>query len=318
VGVPTAVVVSVGERTGVVRAQEPVVVQARADATRLLQPRSPYTPPPEDFPRGRELVSRSFRLDPPAGLRPNRPLMPPGLAELSALARWAGWWDPRWLALLAVTGLAALCGRLVGAGSPSFLALVLLAPPLAIGSVLGSLAALPLLALVAAWLLARAGHARAAGLVAGVAVALDHRSVLAAPLVVDSTPGDATGRARALAFAALAYVVLVLPVALLDPHSFTERLGVGKPGPGLGLFDLLAYRGADASALGMALAATTPFVAVAISWLLLERGSGPPLARAGIASLAGIVLAPAISAEAVAVPLALLGLAAADRPGADA
>ena len=40
------------------------------------------------------------------------------------------------------------------------------------------------------------------------------------------------------------------------------------------------------------------------------RQGGRPLARGAIAGLVGLVLAPAVSAEAVALPLVLLGLAA--------
>ena len=47
---------------------------------------------------------------------------------------------------------------------------------------------------------------------------------------------------------------------------------------------------------------------VALAWLLSRPWSG--LARAGIASLVGMLLAPSLSADAVAAPLLLLALAA--------
>jgi len=310
VAVPTAVLVGVGERTGVVRAQDRAVVQARADAARLLEGRSPYTPPPETLPRGRELVSRSFRFDPPAELRPDRGLVPPGLAVVFALSRLAGVWDPRWPALLALAVLAVLLAMTPGGRPSALVAIALLAPPLAIGTVLGSPSVLPLLALVGAWGLARGGRHGAAGALAGVAIAVDHRAALVAPFLIAGAPGAGGGRRRALANGILAYALLVLPVVLVDPPAFAARLGVGRPGPGLGVFDLFAYRGAEASAAAFALAAIAPLLAAAFTLLLLWRGSGSRLARAGIASLAGIALAPAISVEAVAVPLVLLGMAA--------
>ena len=84
--VPTAVLVTVGGRTGVIRAQDPWVVQAQADATRLLAGRSPLTPPPAAAPVGRQAVTTSFRLDPPAEILPDRPLVPPAVSIAAAAA----------------------------------------------------------------------------------------------------------------------------------------------------------------------------------------------------------------------------------------
>ncbi len=106
------------------------------------------------------------------------------------------------------------------------------------------------------------------------------------------------------------YLLVVAPVALLDLTAFGARLVERTtPGPGLGLFNLLAYRGAEASAGALALAALAPLLLAGIVLWLLKR-PWPPLVLGGVASLAGILLAPALSAEAVAVPLLLLGLAA--------
>ena len=102
-------------------------------------------------------------------------------------------------------------------------------------------------------------------------------------------------------------------MALLDPGAFVARLGSrSPPGPGLGLFNLLAYRGAEASAGALALAALAPLLSLAASCGCCRR-PWPTLALGGIASLVGIALAPAVSAEAVAVPIVLLG---AGRDGA--
>jgi hypothetical protein len=307
VGAPALVLASLSARTGVVRAQDPAVVQAQADASRLLAGRSPYSPPPESSPRGREAWSASFRLDPPAEILPARPLLPPGPSQLVGLARAAGVRDLRLVALLALAALAAVAAlRFEGRRRRTALALALLAAPLATGTVLGSPAALPLAALVGAW---AAGRRWAlAGVLAGVAVALDHRALLVAPfLLARVAPGERRGAATR---AAAAYGLLVAPVVLLDPVAFTARLGTeGVPGPGLGLFNLLAYRGVEASAGALALGALAPLLSAGVVLWLLAR-PGPPLARGGVASLVGLVLAPAVSAEAVALPLVLLGLAA--------
>jgi uncharacterized membrane protein len=201
------------------------------------------------------------------------------------------------------------------------LALALLAAPMALGTVLGSPIALSLAALVAAWAAGRRGVGVGAGLLAGTAVALDHRAALVVPFLMLApgnpvavrrglAPGDRRAVRRGLAGALLAYLLVVAPVVLLDPGAFVSRLAERTvPGPGLGLFNLLAYRGAEASAAALALAALAPLLSLGIVLWLLRR-PWPPLALAGIASLAGLVLAPAAPAEAVAAPLVLLGLAA--------
>jgi hypothetical protein len=309
VAVPLLVVVSAGERTGLVRAQDAWAVQARADAARLLAGRSPYAPPPDETPLGREALSASFRLDPPAELRPERALLPPGASVLTALGRLAGLRDPRLLSLLALAVLGLLAARAAPAEArPTALALVLLPAPLAMGTVLGSPAALPLAALVATGLAAAAGHGRASGLLGGAAAGLDHGAALAAPLL--AKPAARAGWARVLWAAAMGYAVLVLPPAVLDPGAFLSRLVAGPaPGPGLGVVNLLAYSGWEGSPIALSLLALSPLLAVGVT-LALVRVAAPPLPVAAVAALVTLVLAPAVSPEAVAVPLVLLSLAA--------
>jgi hypothetical protein len=299
---PVQFLTGLGARTGVVRAQHPGVVQAAADATRLLRGRSPYTPPPDTAPRGREAFSASFRLDPPAELLPEAPLLPPGPSLLAALARVLGARDLRVVACLALFALAGLLARrFTGGRRRAAVAIALLAAPLALGTVLGAPFALSLAALAAAWRANEAGALLWAGALAGAAVALDHHALLVAPIVAAADLPRAS-LARPLAAGVGAYGLLVLPVALLDLPAFVARaVSPATPGPGLGLANLLAYRGAEAVA-----AALAPVAALAV--LLTRRGS--PLARAGIASLVGIALAPSLSADAVGVPIVLLALAA--------
>jgi hypothetical protein len=310
IAVPAAVLAGIGSRTGVVRAQDPAVVQAQADGRRLLAGRSPYTPPYEDFPRGRQAVSQSFRLDPPAEILPSRPLLPPGPSLLAALARAFGVRDLRLVAVFALGFLAAaVAAGLEGRRRRTALALVLLAGPMAIGTVLGSPVALSLAALAGAWAVGRRGVGAGVGLLAGAAVGLDHRAALVVPFLL-LAPASRRALWKGVAGALLAYLSLVAPVALLDPGAFASRLREQPvPGPGLGLFNLLAYRGADASVGALVLAALAPLLSLGLAFWLLRR-TWPPLALAGSASLVGIVLAPTASAEAVAVPIVLLGLAA--------
>ncbi len=310
IAVPAAVLAGIGSRTGVVRAQDPTVVQAQADGRRVFAGRSPYTPPHEDPLRGRQAVSQSFRLDPPAEILPSRPLLPPGPSVLAALALAIGVRDLRLVAVFALGAMAAVAAAgFEGRRRRAALALVLLASPMAIGTVLGSPVALSLAALAGAWAAGRHGAGVGVGLLAGVAVGLDHRAALVVPFLW-LAPGRRGGHWKEVAAALVAYSSMVAPVALLDLGAFVSRLREqAVPGPGLGLFNLLAYRGADASVGALVFAALAPLLSLGIALWLLRR-TWPPLALAGTASLIGIVLAPMASAEAVAVPIVLLGLAA--------
>jgi hypothetical protein len=186
---------------------------------------------------------------------------------------------------------------------------VVLSAPLALGSVLGAPLATSLAAVVAAWAARRAGHDRSAGVLAGVAVALDHRALLAVPFVAFG--GSRPGVARAVVSAAAAYLALVAPVALLDLPAFAARASAVVPaGPGLGLANLLAYRGAEG--LATLLGPLSPILALgAMLWLLTRPWPG--LARAALATLVGMILSPALGANAVVVPIVLLALAAMER-----
>jgi hypothetical protein len=306
--VPLMFLAVLGARTGVVRAQDPTVVQAAADASRLLQGRSPYTPPADTTPRGREAVSVSFRLDPPAEILPVAPLVPPGPAVLAALARPLGARDPRLVTVVALMLLAGVVAwRFEGRKRRAAVGLALLLAPLALGTVLGAAFALSLLALVSAWAARERGALALAGALAGAAVGLEHRALLVAPFVA-LPDGPRASLTRVLFAAAAGYALLVAPVALLDVASFLERATLPSPrGPGLGLVNLLAYRGAEDAAAAFGWVATLVALA-ALAWLL--KRPWPKLARAGIASLVGIVLAPSLSADAVGVPILLLALAA--------
>jgi hypothetical protein len=186
-------------------------------------------------------------------------------------------------------------------------------PPLSLGTVMGAPFALSLGALLAGWAAGAAGFPRAAGALGGLAVALDHRALLAVPLVAIA----GLSRERVIPTAvsgAAAYAAIVGPVALLDATSFFARVGeAAVPGPGLGVVNLLAYRGAEDLVRGLAPVAWLLAIAVVGCLLTRLRLGWSPLACAGIASLVGIVLAPAISAEAVGMPIVLLGLAVASR-----
>ncbi len=312
--VPTLVVTRVGERTGVPRAQDEWVVQAWADAARLREGKSPYAPPPADSPRGREAWTSSFRLEPAKEQVPDRPLLPPGAATLGSWLWPLGLHDPRPLALAALVGLALAAARLAGPGErPLAVGLALLLPPLAVGTAFGSPAALPLAGLAAAWATSLSGAgARAVlggGIRAGLAGAFDHRAWLAVPFAVGPAPGRVSAWRWAGAGVALGYLALVVPAILPDASAFLARFVSGfTVGPGIGLANVFLYWGAERTGACMVLFAAAPLLAALSAIGLLVRRVAP-LPAAAVATLAGLWLAPAASAEAVAVPLFLAALA---------
>ena len=320
VALPLLLMVRVGERTGLIRAQDARVVQAAGDAKRLASGLSPYRPPPEDTPRGREAYATSFTLEPPVEIRPDRPNVPPGLSLLGTLGRLVGQRDIRVPTLVVLALLALLVARRAeGEQTPVALGLTTVLGPLVLGTALGLPVALPLAALMGAWLLAGQSQAWVwtAGLLAGLAVAFDHRALLVAPLLLVPLAGHSRAWHRALAGAASAYVVLVLPVALLDLPAFGASLfQLPIPGPGLGIFNLFIYWGAEDAAVPRALAALSPALAATLTLALL-RWRAAPLVGAGLATLAWIAVAPALSPDAVAVPILLLGLSAAGLESPD-
>jgi hypothetical protein len=311
VATPLLVMVWVGDRTGLIRAQDRVVVQAAGDAKRLVAGRSPYTPPPEDTPRGRAAYATSFRLEPPAEIRPDRPNVPPGPSVLATVGRLVGRRDIRLWGLLALAALAVLVARRgERVHRPTAVGLALLLAPLGLGTVLGSVTPLTLVALVAAWSVSREGPPWAAGLLAALAVAVDHRAVLLAPLVLMPLAGRRGAARPALLAGGLAYGLVVLPVALLDLPEFVGRLfTLPRPGAGLGVLNVFAYKGAEASVEARILASLAPVAGGLVTVTLLRHREAHPLALAGLAALAWIALAPSVSPDAVALPVVLLGLA---------
>jgi hypothetical protein len=305
---PTLVVVRVGARTGVPRAQDAWVVRAWADAGRLAAGTSPYAPPLAETPRGREAWSSSFRVEPAGELLPTPPVAPPGSALLATLVRPAVGRDPRLLVLMALGLLAVVTVRARGAEPPLALGLSLLLPPLALGTVFGSPVALALAALVAVWAAAQAGRALIAGMLTGLACAIDSYAVFAAPFLLLPLAHGVFPWRRALAGFATGFGVLVLPVVALGPAAFLDRLAEGVViGPGVGFVNVLLFRGAE-GAFSPVLLALAALIAGAILVAFLRKRGIAPLAGAAIGLLLALWLGPAASPEALAGPLFLLAL----------
>jgi hypothetical protein len=228
---------------------------------------------------------------------------------VGALAAWLGFPDPRAVSLVAL----ALVVSATMTWSPSVGAGVGLLLPLAFGVVFAASSTWTLGGLVLSALFARGGMAKTAAVVFGLAAALDHRALAAAPLLAATEPVDATLRpGRRLALVACGYLALVLPVVLLDPLAFASALG--RPleiAPGLGLGNLLVYKGAAPP--GAAALLKLASVAVSLFGLFLIGRLPPPsaLAAAALLSLVALWLDPAPPALILALPLTLLALSAA-------
>ena len=309
VAAPAVVVIGTGERTGLKRAQDPWVVQAPTDAARLARGESPHLEP-SSAPLGREAWSESFRLDPPRLLVPDAPLVPPGAAVVSALLRPLGVDDGRLLSLLALCLAAALLLRTPGEERPLAAAL-LLAAPFAVGTMFGSQAPAALSLLLAAAVLARRGLGVLASLVAGAACACSHAVVLAVPFAILPALARPRGR-RAVLGLAVGYSAMVLPVVALDPLAYLARARAPSPfGPGVGLANILYWRGLEERAVTHALFALLP-LAVAMLWLFLLRrarqGRLSAEAAAGGLALLGLVVSHQASPQSLAIPLTLIAL----------
>jgi hypothetical protein len=225
--------------------------------------------------------------------------------------------DGRLLSLLALVLAAMPLLRTPGDGRPLALAL-LLAAPLAVGIVFGSPVPLALSLLLAAAVLARRGGALGAGLLAGAACACGHEVVLAAPFAI--LPALTSPRARrSLVGLAAGYAALVAPVLALDPSGYLARLRAPSPfGPGVGLANVLFWRGLEEQASTHALFALLP-VAVAVLWLValkLSRDGGVPAEpAAGGFALVGLVVSREASPASLAIPLTLIALGALRQGG---
>jgi uncharacterized membrane protein len=304
---PAAIVIGVGSRTGIERGQDPWIVQVPADAARLLRGESPYREPTATAPRAREAWATSFRQEPARELLPDRPLVPAGAAALAAPLRVLGVFDPRVLAMAAVTWMVVLFSRACPAGRrPAALVLALL-PPVAFGIVFGAPALLPLAALATLAVLDPRRHPALAGVATGVAAALDHRTLLIAPFLLAPSAADGVRWRRLLAAGALAYAVLALPAIVMDSGAWLAFVGQTRPlQPSVGLANVFLYRGGEA-ARGLFAAVRIAIVAM-VALVLWRNRMRSALTTAAAAALALVFVADGESPEALAMPLVLLVL----------
>jgi len=271
--------------------------------------------------------STSFRLEPPQIVEASRPLLPSGGATAAVLGRWVGAADPRTLLLLALGGvllvaLLALPSEL----RPMALGLGALIPFVSVGTVFGVPVAPGVLLVGGSFLAQFAGASVVAGLLAGAATAMDATYVWPLPFLL--LLGASRGRqaVQRMAFAATsAFLLLGLAPLSLGLRAFFEAMGsTGDLAPGLGLSNLLLYRGVENEPWARGLLAVLPLlVAVAVAAVVVARGrredggaagSARLVLAAAAALLLALVLAPNASPDLVAVPICLAVLATVRQP----
>jgi hypothetical protein len=309
VALPLALVVDIGDRTGI-RGQDAWLVQAPADASRLWTGVSPYAWPPADRPQGREAWSSSFRLEPPRLLRPDRPLVPPGAAVLATGLRGLGFRDPRWLTLVAMGAAAFLGLRAAPADRrPLALGIVALAVPVVFGTLFGSPMTLAALLVCAAWSESVRRRPVSAGAFLGVAAATAGPAWAAAPFLLPLVGEDPGAKRRVLLSFAGVLAVLCAPAVLLDARAFLSALSRSDAmAPGLGLVNFILYRGAENEPSSRMLFAGVPLIVLGALALLWRLPRFSAEGRAAAAVLLALFLAPSASPEAVALPIVLVAL----------
>jgi hypothetical protein len=273
VAVPALAVSGLGRASGAVRAQDAW--------TAAVSPREPVI----------EAWSQSFRRDPPRPLDSDPRRGPAVGAVRGGLAR-LGRLDPRMLILLAAGVVVALLSRLVAPDlQPLVLGAALLTPAAAVGVVSGSPAMLAVAGLLGAGLLVRRS-ALGSGLVFATTTAVVPLAVFASPVVL-----GATGSWRGWLGVGLA----VLAAA--------PALGAGGVEAGLGVSNVLLYRGEPGGGWRVVLAVAAGAAAVAFAWVA-RRFSASRWVVGALGLTAGLLVVPGASAHELAVPLALLAVAA--------
>lgn len=304
IALPTAVVVAVGSATadaGAPRRGQDVWLGEALEADEADEP----APLVGDAPvRAKEAWSTSFRLDPPA---PLVAIPTPG-GQLTARALGlAGLADPRWLTLAVSLALAVLLARRTHDPAVA-LAAAIGAPPAAVGIAFASPALLALGGVLGALVLARAVRPFAGGVALGAATVAVPFACFAAPLGLSRSRGRALYWLGGLAAGLAATLVAALSGDVL---SLVVGSVPGVAGTGLGLGPLVAYQGAESSAIAAGLSWVLPaavLVAAAIRW------RRPPSAHAlGTALLAGLWSLLDASPHALMVPLALFAIGAVQR-----
>jgi Glycosyltransferase family 87 len=312
VAAPAWVVTRVGEAAGRPRLQDGWSLQVYQDARRIED-----RVPPGRLPSaggtlgGREARSGSFRSDPPGPIAASPRPGPPGGAALGWFLGRLGVWDPRPVSILALWVAGALLwGALRPDLRPLGIGVILVAPVLAVGAVFGSPEAILLAASVGAWRLARAGRGVGAGAVGGAVGSLAHRVLFLLPFLL---LGRGRARSRAglacVAGAVAGYAAASVPLLVTAPGAF---FGSHQPPaavePGVGLGNLLLYRGLSGAGAVLAVLAVLAGLAAWAASSVPGRLRG--WTGGAVFLLLGAVVSPAWSPHDLALPVVSIVIAA--------
>ncbi|MFI5324931.1 MAG: glycosyltransferase 87 family protein [Candidatus Rokuibacteriota bacterium] len=272
---PTLAFVAMGAATGRPYGQDGGVVQLPLAIDKILDGQSPYG---ADY--SASILGRQARVSDFWSERGGNPILRhhaylPGthllMLPFHLLGRAAGWFDPRFVTLLAMAVAAALAARL--ASTPerrlAAAAVILLNPLVYWQQIFGANDVLIVALLLAAVALSQGARPVAAAAVLGLACATKQLAWPFAPFLLLHLSGAASWRdlagaagGRLLKKAAVAgavFAAVVLPVAALDFRAFWSDIvvyNVGLPGgdnyplggtPGFGFANLLIYFGAVGS-----------------------------------------------------------------------
>jgi len=337
---PSAAFIGMGLATDRPYGQDGGVVQLPLALEKILAGQSPYGADYSDSVLGRQARSSAF-WEPFGGnpiLRHHAYL--PGTHAVFmpfylAFAKGLGLFDPRFVTLLAYGLVMLLVGRLVEEESHRLAALAVVAfnPLVYWHQIFGANDLVFVLFLLASVLAALGGKAVLAGVALGFACGTKQLAWPFAPFLLlylskASSWRDLTRKEtlaalwKPAAAAALTFVVVVAPVAALDPAAFYGDIvayNVGLPGadnyplggtPGFGVANLLIYFGQVASLrdyfpFGVFYVLLVPLGLGLVGRQLREPSLGTALLHGGVALLASLYFSRVVHANYL-VPLAVL------------
>ena len=309
---PTIAFIAMGAVTGRPYGQDGGVVQLPLAIDKILAGESPYG---ADY--STTILGRQARVSDFWSERGGNPILHhhaylPGthllMLPFHLLGRAVGWFDPRFVTLLALAGAALLATRLVQGPERQLVAAaaVLLNPLVYWQQIFGANDVLIVALLLGALALAEARWSTAAAAVLGLACATKQLAWPFAPFVLLHLSGagswrDLLGPARrrlliAVAVGAAVFAAVVLPVAALDFRAFWGDIVVynaGLPGgdnyplggtPGFGFANLIIYSGAVGSLRDHVSFAPLYVMLVPIGLLLAHRQLRAPTAAAALLS----------------------------------
>jgi hypothetical protein len=178
------------------------------------------------------------------------------------------------------------------------------------GAVFGSPMTFVALLVSGAWLASLGAGAISGGVLLGTAAAVSGLAFAVVPFLARPRGADTPTTRRTLGALALSFTALCLPAALLDPAALLSTVSrTDDIAPGLGLVNVVLYRGLENVPVVRLLFASVPLIGlVAVALLLRYLPAASQEGKAALAVLLVLFLIPSVSPEAVVLPIVLGGL----------